>query len=181
MTNDSGTAQKILKAATAEFSENGLAGARIDRIASRANVNKAMIYYHFSSKERLYQSILDRQIAKIRHFFNEKIPGEATPEKIFENLASFYAGLFEDRTMIPILLRELVKRLKKILRDAIERGEFRDVDERHTIASFVGMNLYYLIMAPLINHLLEIEDEEIFRKMRPQEVTRLFLEGVKVR
>jgi AcrR family transcriptional regulator len=46
---------RILAAAAAEFAERGFAGARVDRIARRARVNKAMIYYHFASKQRLYR------------------------------------------------------------------------------------------------------------------------------
>jgi AcrR family transcriptional regulator len=44
---------RILAAAALEFAERGFAGARVDRIARRANVNKAMLYYHFMSKDRL--------------------------------------------------------------------------------------------------------------------------------
>mgnify|MGYP002007284056 FL=1 len=37
-------------------------GARVDRIAERAGVNKRMIYHHFGSKEGVYQAILQRQL-----------------------------------------------------------------------------------------------------------------------
>jgi len=48
----------LLAAATDEFALKGFAGASVDTIAGRAGVNKAMIYYHFKSKERLYLEIL---------------------------------------------------------------------------------------------------------------------------
>src|SRR5476651_428421 len=48
----------ILAAAALEFAERGFAGARVDRIARRACVNKAMIYYHFKSKQELYRTLL---------------------------------------------------------------------------------------------------------------------------
>ncbi len=50
---ESKTRQKILEAARAEFARHGLAGARVERIARKAKVNKAMLYYHFQSKENL--------------------------------------------------------------------------------------------------------------------------------
>ena len=37
-------------------------GARVDRIAERAGVNKRMIYHYFGSKEGVYQAILQRQL-----------------------------------------------------------------------------------------------------------------------
>ena len=52
---------RILAAAALEFAERGYAGARVDRIARRARVNKAMLYYHFHSKQGLYRALL-RQI-----------------------------------------------------------------------------------------------------------------------
>jgi TetR/AcrR family transcriptional regulator len=54
------TQAKILDAAEEEFARYGLAGARIDAIASRTGVVKAMIYYYFESKEGLYQAVMQR-------------------------------------------------------------------------------------------------------------------------
>lgn len=48
----------VFKAAAQEFGEGSYEAARVDRIAERAGVNKAMLYYHFSSKEGLYVEVL---------------------------------------------------------------------------------------------------------------------------
>jgi AcrR family transcriptional regulator len=49
---------RLLAAAAAEFAAKGFDGATVDRIALRAKINKAMIYYHFRSKAGLYRDIL---------------------------------------------------------------------------------------------------------------------------
>ena len=54
------TRESILEAALAEFVAVGPAGARVDRIASAAAVNKRMIYHYFGSKEGLYAALLAR-------------------------------------------------------------------------------------------------------------------------
>ncbi len=46
-------------AARTEFAEYGFAGARMARIASRAAVNKQLIFYYFGSKAGLYRSVID--------------------------------------------------------------------------------------------------------------------------
>ena len=46
---------KILRAATQEFIEQGFHGARMDRIARTGKFNKAMIYYHFKDKQSIYE------------------------------------------------------------------------------------------------------------------------------
>ena len=48
----------VFTAAAAEFSDRGYDAARVDRIAARAGVNKAMLYYHYGSKQGLYLAVL---------------------------------------------------------------------------------------------------------------------------
>jgi AcrR family transcriptional regulator len=62
--NAESTKQRLLVAATAEFSEYGLAGARIDRIAERAGTNKRMIYAYFGDKDKLLEAVMQRSIAE---------------------------------------------------------------------------------------------------------------------
>ena len=56
----------ILAAARDEFSEYGLGGARVDRIAERAGLNKRLIYYYFEDKEKLFQAVLEAAYRDIR-------------------------------------------------------------------------------------------------------------------
>ena len=51
----------LLQAATEEFAEYGLAGARVDRIAERAGANKRLIYVYFGDKDRLFDAVVDDQ------------------------------------------------------------------------------------------------------------------------
>ena len=59
------TREKLLLAATAEFAAHGAAGARIDRIAERAGVNKRMIYAYFGNKEQLFDTVLEHSLAQL--------------------------------------------------------------------------------------------------------------------
>ena len=47
---------RILDAATAEFSARGIAGARVDRIADAAACNKALLYSYFGNKDQLFDA-----------------------------------------------------------------------------------------------------------------------------
>ncbi|SFA90047.1 MULTISPECIES: TetR/AcrR family transcriptional regulator [unclassified Bacillus (in: firmicutes)] len=60
---------KILESALVEFADKSYDGARVDRIAIEAGVNKALIYYHFKSKEELY-------VASINYLFAKAAPKE---------------------------------------------------------------------------------------------------------
>jgi AcrR family transcriptional regulator len=73
------TKARILDAAFTEFAEYGLAGARVDRIADKAEVNKRSIYVHFGNKEDLFDLVVARALAELSRpaFTTEDIPGYA--------------------------------------------------------------------------------------------------------
>lgn len=194
--------EKILVSARQEFAQHGLAGARVDRIASRSGVNKAMIYYYFRSKENLYQTVFRQQLSKVKTLAEEIITAEATPETLYLRCAEFYHSVFEDEdNFLPILIREiasggerirtilkpimtdkkLIQKVKEMIDDGKKKGLFREVDTQHAIISFVGMNMFYLIMAPIVNSVWEIKDKRTFRKERPREIVDLFLHGLMVK
>lgn len=52
------TRLQLLLAAQTEFAKKGFAGARIDNIAHNAKINKAMLYYYFGTKEKLYIEVM---------------------------------------------------------------------------------------------------------------------------
>ncbi|TCO58521.1 TetR family transcriptional regulator [Actinocrispum wychmicini] len=58
------TKERILAAATTEFAEFGVAGARIDRIAANAEANKRAIYDYFGDKDALFAAVLERQMVQ---------------------------------------------------------------------------------------------------------------------
>jgi TetR/AcrR family transcriptional regulator len=196
------TKEKILRSARNEFAGKGFEGARVDRIASAAGVNKAMIYYHFTSKERLYETILEELFGRARAFLDRVLAEEMTLEVRLSELARFYADVFTSSPELrPIVLREMAgggeriramfsrtileveapRRLRALFEEGIQKGALKRVDSAHAVISFIGMNLFYLLFSPLVDSIWEIEDEETFRRSRPQEVVDLFLRGLETR
>ncbi|XVJ66357.1 MAG: TetR/AcrR family transcriptional regulator [Lacibacter sp.] len=57
--------ERILAAATKIFVTKGLAGARARNIATEANVNPAMLYYYYSSKENLFSLVFENALEKL--------------------------------------------------------------------------------------------------------------------
>lgn len=70
----------MLDAAAAEFAQHGVAGARVDRIAASAGVNKAQMYAWFGSKDGLFDAVFAEQLTGILDavpFTPEDLPGYA--------------------------------------------------------------------------------------------------------
>jgi TetR/AcrR family transcriptional regulator len=68
--------QRILDAAVEEFSTKGFGSVRIDAIAARANANKQLIYYYFSSKSGLYDAVLDVLVENSRSLWASMQAGD---------------------------------------------------------------------------------------------------------
>lgn len=108
---DDGTRERILAAARAEFIEHGLRGARMQQIADRASVNKALLHYHFRDKEGLYQAVLldvvetvrDRVVAVVHE------SGETPdPEQTLRRLVHAYVGVLREHPeVVGMMVREL--------------------------------------------------------------------------
>ncbi|SCL59298.1 transcriptional regulator, TetR family [Micromonospora citrea] len=80
MSRADATRARILQAATAEFAAGGIAGARVDRIAAAAEVNKNLIYVYFHSKGGLFDAVFEAHVTRGLHqvpFTPDDLPGYA--------------------------------------------------------------------------------------------------------
>lgn len=168
--------QKILDAASAVFAAEGFAGARVDEIAHRAEVNKAMLYYHVGNKQDLYTAVLTRNFDRMDEALLDamKIGGSAP-----DRLRAIIAGIALALKTIPdhprIVLREfasggtdlrpqVLERMEKILgmvrnllADGVRSEEFRATDPVMTHLTLVGASLILNAVAPLGERVSEIE------------------------
>jgi AcrR family transcriptional regulator len=83
------TMADIIDVATHEFSEKGLAGARIDVIAQAMRTSKRMIYYYFGSKEGLYIRVLEEAYRRIREIESQLHLQDLTPVDALRKLVAF--------------------------------------------------------------------------------------------
>lgn len=98
----------ILRAATQEFAERGFAAAGVDRIARRARVNKALLYYYFGSKVALYREVVAIGIQALAERLSvvadADAPADVKIQRWVEQLSAF---LGDHPAVTPIMLREL--------------------------------------------------------------------------
>src|ERR671914_1735857 len=72
--------EAVFRAAAAEFAERGYEAAGVDRIAAKARVNKAMLYYHFGSKLALYVEVLRDMFRAVGVRARALADGPGTPD-----------------------------------------------------------------------------------------------------
>ena len=101
------TIDRILKAATKEFSEAGFAGARVDQIANSAGVNKATIYYHIGDKQALYAQVVHDLFGNAVEQFNRNITAAQSPQDQLKAFIQTIAGMVDQHPeLAAIMLRE---------------------------------------------------------------------------
>lgn len=156
----------ILAAARDEFAEYGLGGARVDRIAERAGLNKRLIYYYFEDKEKLFQAVLEQAYRDIREqeaqlHLLDLAPATAV-RRLIEFTWDYYLAHPEFMTLLNSAnlhkarhlaesrrARELNSPLIETLAAVLERGRregsFRGgVDPVQLYVSIAGMAYFYL-------------------------------------
>lgn len=158
--------QAILAAAREEFAQHGLAGARVDRVAERAGLNKRLIYYYFSSKDELFLAVLESAYADIRAAEQQLHLTDMPPAQAIRRLTEFTWQYYLDHPEFLTLLNSenlehgrhiaqsskahktnspLIETLAEILERGRRDGTFRGgIDAMQLYVSIAGMAYFYL-------------------------------------
>jgi AcrR family transcriptional regulator len=103
-----GTRSRLLSAACDEFGARGFAATTVDRIARRARVNKAMIYYHFPNKRALYNAIVRDLYAALLGKLRAIAAQPLAPSQKIDGLIETFVGAVDgSRHFLPFFLREV--------------------------------------------------------------------------
>ena len=159
---------RVLAAATAEFALRGFDGTTVDRIAARARLNKAMIYYHFRSKRALYTSVLRDVFTSIGDHLAAIAASDENPAaKMDRFVATFVLEGQRLSHVAPIMLRELAEggrrldeetykvmvRILRTMTGIVEQGratgQFADVDPLLLYLTTIWPMVVYLATAPI--------------------------------
>src|SRR6202167_4098744 len=189
------TRGRILDAALSEFAANGLAGARTEQIAAAAGVNKALIYYYFESKEKLYSAALETVSARVRDrsmavFLRDASPGERLMRAVLEHFDRIltqreFQSLMQQEMMrlhkgeegeLPILAKRIFAPLhgmfQSMVLEGIASGELIEIEWLQIVLSALGGNVFYFLSAPVWRLIMSFEpfDTEVLRARRASTV-----------
>lgn len=162
------TKRDILAAAMNEFAEHGDTGARIDRIAEKADCNKALIYSYFGNKEQLFAVVLREAYIQIREGEKRLDLKALDPKEAIVRLLRFTAQHFHDNPWFIRLLNtenqrsgqtvrtmegvsELNSHLVVMLADVVKRGEAEGVFRRGVDPVQLYLSIAGLFYFPLSN------------------------------
>jgi TetR/AcrR family transcriptional regulator len=156
---------RILAAALKEFSAKGFAGARVDAIAHRANINKRMLYHYFGDKEGLFKAVLRRKLSE-RQAWAEALSGD--PEETlpfwfeaackdvdwvrlfqWEALQGDWQNVIDEKERLESTARGLGR-----IRQRQERGQISaDLDPRHVMLTLRSIS-WFPVAFPQLTRLI---------------------------
>ena len=192
--------QRIFDAAQELFVQKGLHGARMQEIADKAGINKALLHYYFRSKEKLFEAVIKVVIRRAIPVISNLLEADMPLKEKLDRFLEFYINLISKNTYIPLfLLTEMHKKPKDFLErilphdlprpDAffkqveaeIAAGNIRKVDPRHLIVNVISLSIFPFVGKPMEQALLRMSDDEMkdFLKQRKAEVREFVLASLR--
>jgi AcrR family transcriptional regulator len=194
---------KILSAAVKEFIAKGYSGARMQEIADKAGLNKALLHYYFKSKEQLYTRVLEAEFSRMMSGIISALEGEGDFKTWLKGIIHQYLHEIQSRPHFSrFILWELnseKKRLPGLLAKAFkERGytsnpilqkvQFKlneagltEVSPVHFLLNLLSLCIYPSLAMPVFEKVFPgLNDvKESFFKQREEEIYNLMMNGYK--
>ncbi len=165
-----GTADKIRRAADELFCTVGYDGVSVRDVAERAGVNKALVFYHFKSKEELFERVLERYYEAHRRALADAFGAEGDPRERMHRLADAYLDFMAENVRYAVLVQQqianpethpLVEKNLAPLYRWIERALSEVAPHegpsgaRQLFVTFSGLVINYFTYAPLLSRMWE--------------------------
>ena len=185
------TKRKIFEASMKLFAEKGYEGTSIEEITSEVGVAKGTLYYHFTSKEEIFDFLIsegmgllensiqikvnkqDNYVDKVRAIILIQVKLVENYEKFITILTTEMWGNSERSKACRNFVSEYLKDIKKILDEGIEKGELKETNTdlmSKEILGFLFSSLYAKKMNP------NFTVEETFKS-----IDRDFMIGIKAK
>ncbi len=163
--------ERILNAADRVFGEMGFDAATVRRIAALSKTNKALIHYHFGSKEGLFESVLDRYFEELsRNLQGALISDSPLSERITRMFDRYLDFLERNKNFIHIVHREINggKQMDRVIahmiplfqfvlqgiREAYPKARAGDLSAEHLLVSGYGMIITYFTCSGIVEKLM---------------------------
>lgn len=196
--------ERILDVAAKSFAEKGFAGARVDEIASRARLNKALLYYHVGNKQQLYTAVVERVIDGASARLGGVLERVASPQERVRAMTREIATFAAENPQLPaIMLREfasgggnledsvllrvsaLIQKVASIYREGEQQKVFRHVDPVMAHMMTVSSLMLLVGARPLRQRLARHAGIENYTEPEVEDLASAFadilLEGIRAR
>lgn len=205
------TEQKILHAAREEFIKTGLKGARMQEIADRAGVNKALLHYYFRSKEKLYEASIREVVETLWGTIDKELSELKSEPDLQEHIRLFVTSYIQTMSANPLFVRIMIREVadggailpqlaqKVVARfgsvpkglflaigEQIKKGTVKNINPMDIFLNIMGMCMVTFIIQPVVESLagqfsFKIEFDKPFYQRRIDSIVEMVYDGMFVK
>lgn len=198
--NDKSTEQKILEAAKQVFMEKGIDGARMQDIADKAGINKALLHYYFRSKEKLFEMIFMEEARKFMPKVTSIMMSELTLFEKVEKFVGEYIDTLLQNPLLPIFIlneinrnpKEAIKKIfgnqrppidkvDELITKLVKKGEIKPIKGYELMVNMVSLCIFPFLARPMVQWVTKTTDEEFLKlmEMRKKTIVKFVLDSIK--
>ena len=195
------TETEILIAAKEIFQQKGMAGARMQEIADKAKINKALLLYYYRSKQLLFEAVFKSAFSLLAPQLNKVLNDDSDLfekiRKFTENYVSFVIKhpylpnfVIQELNKNPEFVQKLrseknfpsIEKFKLQVSDAINQGIIKPIEAEQLFINIISLNIFPFIGEPLLMALVNV-DKESYNKIlenRKTEVAEFIINSIKI-
>lgn len=199
---DKNTEQMILQVARKAFVQKGLSGARMQDIADEAGINKALVYYYFETKEKLFALIFEEEFGK---FFSTLAQAISSDTPLFEKIEKIVTldierlSQFPDMPLFvineisrnPEMLTKRVKQMnvktvmegfQKQINTEIKKGNIKKISAPQLLINIQSLCVFPFLAKPMLRQVMQMseKDYQAMILIRKKEVVDFIISAIKV-
>lgn len=197
---DKNTEDQILEAAKTVFQSKGMDGARMQEIADKAGINKAMLHYYYRSKQLLFEAVFKHAFSLLAPQLNKILNDDSSVEEKIRNFTFNYISFISKHPYLPnFIIQELnrnpvfaerlrhtegfpnIEKFTKQLNDEIEKGIIKPIKAEQLFINILALNVFPFIAKPLLKTFINI-DEVSYKQLiesRKIEVADFIINSIK--
>ena len=201
------TEQIILEAAEKVFIEKGFDGARMQEIANKAKINKALLHYYYRSKDLLFEKVFNLVFNLFFPKVSEALASDISLNDKIRFFVKEYITLIQNNPHIPnFILSELnrnpnraplffrqfadtiqknaLNSFAKNLEVEIKNGNVREIDAKQLVTNMISMCLFPFISQPILKLILfndDVEQYKAFLESRKTEIADFIIQSISIK
>jgi AcrR family transcriptional regulator len=198
MITEKSTEVLILEAAREVFIHKGFMGARMQEIANKAGINKALLHYYFRSKDQLFEAVFNQAL----YTFFPVVKNILEMEKPFREKIMLFVETYVDTLLanphIPAFVIQelntnptrLVLRMSDFgfdpnviiqqIRREVDAGLLKPANPQHLMVNILGMCIFPFVAKPIIRGILKKSEDEYNRFLmeRKKEIVHFVMQSI---
>lgn len=197
---DKNTEEQILVAAKNIFQAKGMDGSRMQEIADKAGINKAMLHYYYRSKQLLFEAVFKNAFSLLAPQLNAVLNDDSSIEDKIKNFTSNYITFMIKHPYLPnFIIQELnrnpdfikklkdnkgfpnIEKFKKQVALEVKKGIIKPISAEQLFINILALNVFPFVAKPLIMALTNV-DNKAYKQLiedRKIEVANFIIHSIK--